>query len=71
MHSYVSLAFYFLGAAIKQDLLHGQLVTMAEDAAAKRYALCAERLERDGWYGCCCCGNHRSVDLGDGEVAWR
>lgn len=68
MHSYVPLAFYFLGAAIKQEAVAQATREMQAKAA---YDRCGLELERDGWYGCCSCGSHRSVDLGDGDVVWR
>lgn len=70
-HSYLALAFSFLASAIRQQAVQDAARQMAEDAAAKRYALCTEQLERDGWYGCCSCSGHRAVDLGDGDMVWK
>lgn len=71
MHSYVSLAFYFLGAAIKQEVVAQAAREMQAKAA---YDRCGLELERDGWYGCCSCGDHTMHEVGDGNgesVVWR
>jgi hypothetical protein len=74
LHSYVGLAFAYLGMAVKQERLWDSAGAMAEEAHDFRVAKCMAQLERDGRFGECSCGEHTLVERGDGNgevFLWR